>query len=155
MSSVAPFRDRTPGARLTLLLLAAASAPVLLACSWRAEARQQFAAQFMCPKDRVEVEVQRGRAYVPGPPPAEVMHDPGRYAIWQHSMAQIAAKMADRTYYVARGCGHAETLYCFDANMSCAIEPLGHRPSDGELCYDANASCAIEPGEADSDLVDP
>jgi hypothetical protein len=143
MSSLTVLRDRVPGALLALRRLAAASPAVLLACSsaLRAEARQKFAAQFMCPEDRVVVVEQHGRAYVPGPPPAEITRDPGRYAVWQHSVAQIAAKMADRTYYLTRGCGHIEALSCIDVS--------GYNEPADPFCY------PIVPGEADTDLIDP
>ena len=88
-------------------------------------AREDFAARYSCPEDRVEVksrgDLQPARALgktseASATPPDEVMRDPGRYAKWQQDQAdRREEKLATYIGYEvieANGCGHTEILVC-------------------------------------------
>jgi hypothetical protein len=88
-------------------------------------AREDFAARYSCPEDRVEVkpraDLQPAQALgkmneAPATPPDEVKRDPGRYAKWQQDQAdRREAKLATYIGYEvmeASGCGHTEILVC-------------------------------------------
>ncbi len=88
-------------------------------------AREDFAARYSCPEDRVEVKSRGdlrpaqvlGRTGEASPaPPDEVRRDPGRYAKWQKDQDdRREAKLATYIGYEvieASGCGHSEILVC-------------------------------------------
>ena len=88
-------------------------------------AREDFAARYSCPEDRVEVkervDLQPAQALgkaneVPASPSDEVKKDPGRLARWQKDQAdRREAKLSTYIGYEvieANGCGHTDILVC-------------------------------------------
>ena len=113
-------RPLLPAACVVLLPLAAASCKQL-----SSGAREDFAARYSCPEDRVDVkpraDIQPAQALArPGeiaPAPSdEVKRDPARLAKWQKDQAdRREAKLSTYIGYEvleATGCGHAEILVC-------------------------------------------
>jgi hypothetical protein len=105
------------------------------------QARKAFAEEFACPLARVTLAEQHGRPYVASPPPEEIVRDPDRLAVWRQQVAQLSTTMADRTYYVTRGCGHEQTLYCRGL-------PTGIETNSEFECTDQR-----NPSELDPDLT--
>jgi hypothetical protein len=88
-------------------------------------AREDFAARYSCPEDRVVVKTRDdltpaqalGKANEPAAqPPDEVKRDPGRLAKWQKDQAERReARLATYIGYEvieASGCGHTDILVC-------------------------------------------
>jgi hypothetical protein len=88
-------------------------------------AREDFAARYSCPEDRVEVksradlqpaQVLHRSSDAPAEPPDEVRRDPGRYARWQKDQADRrearAATYIGYEVIEASGCGHTDLLVC-------------------------------------------
>jgi hypothetical protein len=84
-------------------------------------AREEFAKQYACPLERVEVvargDLRYGDLVVHGPddaPPDEVARDPARLAKWKGDRADEREKLRSTLdsidVFQLRGCGH-ETLY--------------------------------------------
>ena len=113
-------RSLLTAACLVLLALSATACKQLTS-----GAREDFAARYSCPEDRVEVKARAdlqpaqalGKANEPpATPPDEVKRDPGRYAKWQRDQAdRREAKLATYSGYEvieASGCGHTDILVC-------------------------------------------
>jgi hypothetical protein len=88
-------------------------------------AREDFAARYSCPEDRVEIkpradlqpaQVLHRANDAAAEPPDEVRRDPGRYAKWQKDQADRREARAGAYigYEVieASGCGHTDLLVC-------------------------------------------
>lgn len=113
---------RSPLVAASLLLLALTAT----ACKQLTSgAREDFAARYSCPEDRVEVkpradlqpEQALGKSDAASPePPDEVRRDPGRYAKWRQDQAD--RREAKHSTYIgyevieATGCGHTDILIC-------------------------------------------
>ena len=113
-------RPLLAAACLLLLSLAATACKQLTS-----GAREDFAARYSCPEDRVEVKERSdlqpvqalGKANeVPATPPDEVKRDPARYAKWQQDQAdRRESKLARYIGYEVievNGCGHTDILVC-------------------------------------------
>ena len=87
--------------------------------SLESNARNEFARENSCPKDRVIVSHAP-----PRPAPPEVAADPGRLAVWNDNEAKRS-----RIYYVASGCGRESRYLCehrsveSDALPNCLLQP--------------------------------
>ena len=99
---------------LVALVVAAAS----MGCeSLDDEARDDFAAEFSCPMNRVEVRPRPdidGYTAVHGKapaPPAEIAKDPGRLAVWQKDLDERRSHNYG-TVYEVRGCSHGKLYTC-------------------------------------------
>jgi hypothetical protein len=88
-------------------------------------AREDFAARYSCPEDRVEVkprvdlqpaQVLHRASDAPQTPPDEVKRDPGRLVKWERDQADRresrAATYIGYEVLQATGCGHDEILVC-------------------------------------------
>jgi hypothetical protein len=88
-------------------------------------AREQFAKEFSCPEERVQVKERPDvQAYdliwgpkTPQTPPEEVRNDPGRLAKWKadHDGADAKAREswnASENVFEANGCDHSAFLTC-------------------------------------------
>ncbi len=108
------------------LLVAVCLLVPLLGCTRLSTgARKDFARQYSCPDDRVQVRsrddlnakdlLAPNRAPAP-PPPLEVKNDPARYALWKANQAAARAREAAPygayEVFTVTGCGHTELLAC-------------------------------------------
>ena len=106
-------------ARKLLAALAVLLAMLAVACQgYEGGAREQFATQFTCPGDRVEVrprpDLKPQDVQYPNrpPPPPEIKADPERLKIWQAGEDKTLANAGTFCeLWEGRGCGH-QTLFC-------------------------------------------
>jgi hypothetical protein len=80
-------------------------------------ARDDFAREFSCPMNRVEVRPRtdiEGYTLVHGPrpaPPKDIANDPGRLAVWQKDQDERRSHDFG-TMYEVRGCSHGKLYLC-------------------------------------------
>jgi hypothetical protein len=129
LENVTEIRDRT-WMRNVLLVIALAAAGCSVSLD---DVQQEFAQEFTCPKDKIQVrerkELKPSMLEPKKEPPAEIAADPDRRAMWQTERDEHLRYLDGGQVFEVRGCGH-QTLYSCRKNqnrgfVTCTGRPYG------------------------------
>jgi hypothetical protein len=103
--------------------LVAVFAVIIVGCSDKSIARDNFERTFTCPADRLTVTprkdlVARDLATQPATPPPDVAADPGRLELWKKKEASRTSDYDGDSVVQVQGCSHEVFYVCGDLRVS-------------------------------------
>jgi hypothetical protein len=86
-------------------------------------AREEFAHQYSCPRERVSARERTDIVPSTGAPPPDVAGDPDRLALWR---SDALKRMDTRPVFEATGCGRSELYRCWLWSPSATESGVAH-----------------------------